>query len=74
LRGSAEDHEVPDDQVLDVEHSSDHIPDDVFGNAAALNPADHILQAGLGESIMDAWFPVVPGWTLQAWWSLSVRA
>src|SRR6202790_5298928 len=30
--------------------------------AAALNPADHMLQAGLGESIMDAWFPVVPGW------------
>jgi NADPH:quinone reductase-like Zn-dependent oxidoreductase len=21
-----------------------------------------MLQAGLGESIMDAWFPVVPGW------------
>ena len=30
--------------------------------AAALNPADHVLQAGLGDSIMDAWFPVVPGW------------
>jgi NADPH:quinone reductase-like Zn-dependent oxidoreductase len=30
--------------------------------AAALNPADHMLQAGLGESHMDAWFPVIPGW------------
>src|SRR6202795_350664 len=30
--------------------------------AAALNPADHKLQAGLGDSIMDAWFPVIPGW------------
>src|ERR1700692_421938 len=30
--------------------------------AAALNPADHMLQAGLGDSIMDAWFPVIPGW------------
>jgi NADPH:quinone reductase-like Zn-dependent oxidoreductase len=30
--------------------------------AAALNPADHVLQAGLGDSIMDAWFPVIPGW------------
>jgi NADPH:quinone reductase-like Zn-dependent oxidoreductase len=30
--------------------------------AAALIPADHMLQAGLGESIMDAWFPVVAGW------------
>lgn len=30
--------------------------------AAALNPADHILQEGLGDSIMDAWFPVIPGW------------
>jgi NADPH:quinone reductase-like Zn-dependent oxidoreductase len=32
--------------------------------AAALNPADHVLQAGLGDSIMDAWFPVIPGWDL----------
>jgi NADPH:quinone reductase-like Zn-dependent oxidoreductase len=30
--------------------------------AAALNPADHVLQVGLGDSIMDAWFPVIPGW------------
>jgi NADPH:quinone reductase-like Zn-dependent oxidoreductase len=30
--------------------------------AAALNPADHKLQAGLGESHTDAWFPVIPGW------------
>jgi NADPH:quinone reductase-like Zn-dependent oxidoreductase len=30
--------------------------------AAALNPADHVLQAGFGDSIMDAWFPVIPGW------------
>jgi NADPH:quinone reductase-like Zn-dependent oxidoreductase len=30
--------------------------------AAALNPADQVLQAGLGDSIMDAWFPVIPGW------------
>src|SRR3984893_1789824 len=30
--------------------------------AAALNPADHVLQAGLADSIMDAWFPVIPGW------------
>ncbi|WP_263356388.1 NADP-dependent oxidoreductase [Acidicapsa ligni] len=30
--------------------------------AAALNPADHILQEGHGDSIMDAWFPVIPGW------------
>jgi NADPH:quinone reductase-like Zn-dependent oxidoreductase len=30
--------------------------------AAALNPADHLLQAGLGESHTDAWFPVIPGW------------
>ena len=29
---------------------------------AALNPADHLLQAGLGESHTDAWFPVIPGW------------
>jgi NADPH:quinone reductase-like Zn-dependent oxidoreductase len=30
--------------------------------AAALNPADLALQAGFGDSIMDAWFPVIPGW------------
>ena len=30
--------------------------------AAALNPADHKLQAGLGDSIMDAWLPVIPRW------------
>ena len=30
--------------------------------AAALNPADHMLQAGLGGSHTDAWFPVIPGW------------
>jgi NADPH:quinone reductase-like Zn-dependent oxidoreductase len=30
--------------------------------AAALNPADHQLQAGLGVSHTDAWFPVIPGW------------
>jgi NADPH:quinone reductase-like Zn-dependent oxidoreductase len=29
---------------------------------AALNPADHQLQAGEGESHTDAWFPVIPGW------------
>jgi NADPH:quinone reductase-like Zn-dependent oxidoreductase len=29
---------------------------------AALNPADYVLQAGLGDSIMDTWFPVTPGW------------
>lgn len=30
--------------------------------AAGLNPADYILQEGLGDSLYDAWFPVVPGW------------
>jgi NADPH:quinone reductase-like Zn-dependent oxidoreductase len=30
--------------------------------AAALNPADLLLQAGLGESHTDTWFPVIPGW------------
>ncbi|MDR3670256.1 MAG: NADP-dependent oxidoreductase [Holophaga sp.] len=30
--------------------------------AAALNPADLALQSGLGDSIMETWFPVVPGW------------
>jgi NADPH:quinone reductase-like Zn-dependent oxidoreductase len=34
----------------------------IWVKAAALNPADHVLQAGLGDSIMDAWFPVIPGW------------
>jgi NADPH:quinone reductase-like Zn-dependent oxidoreductase len=32
--------------------------------AAALNPADLALQAGHGDSIMDAWFPVTPGWDM----------
>jgi len=32
--------------------------------AAAINPADIALQAGLGESLMETWFPVVPGWDL----------
>jgi NADPH:quinone reductase-like Zn-dependent oxidoreductase len=32
--------------------------------AAAINPADIKLQAGLGESLMETWFPVVPGWDL----------
>ena len=32
--------------------------------AAAVNPADIALQAGLGESLMETWFPVVPGWDL----------
>lgn len=30
--------------------------------AAALNPADLVLMAGFGDGIMDAWFPVIPGW------------
>jgi len=30
--------------------------------AAALNPADHQLQEGLGEDAMDTIFPVIPGW------------
>jgi len=30
--------------------------------AASVNPADLALQAGFGDSIMDAWFPVIPGW------------
>ena len=34
----------------------------LIGVKAALNPADLALQAGLGDSIMDAWFPVIPGW------------
>jgi NADPH:quinone reductase-like Zn-dependent oxidoreductase len=33
--------------------------------ASGLNPADHLLQAGLGESHTDAGFPVIPGWVLQ---------
>ncbi len=32
--------------------------------AAAINPADIALQAGLGESMIETWFPVVPGWDL----------
>ena len=32
--------------------------------AAALNPADVQLQAGLGKSHTDAWFPVIPGWDM----------
>jgi NADPH:quinone reductase-like Zn-dependent oxidoreductase len=32
--------------------------------AAAINPADIALQAGFGESLMETWFPVVPGWDL----------
>jgi NADPH:quinone reductase-like Zn-dependent oxidoreductase len=32
--------------------------------AAAINPADITLEAGLGESLMETWFPVVPGWDL----------
>jgi NADPH:quinone reductase-like Zn-dependent oxidoreductase len=32
--------------------------------AAAINPADIALQAGLGESLMETWFPVVRGWDL----------
>ncbi len=32
--------------------------------AAAINPADIALQAGLGDSFMETWFPVVPGWDL----------
>ena len=30
--------------------------------AAGLNPADIGMQAGAADSIMDAWFPVIPGW------------
>jgi len=30
--------------------------------AAGLNPADVGIQAGAGDSIIDAWFPVIPGW------------
>lgn len=30
--------------------------------AASLNPADIALQQGLGASIMDSWFPIIPGW------------
>jgi NADPH:quinone reductase-like Zn-dependent oxidoreductase len=32
--------------------------------AAAINPADIALQAGFGQSLMETWFPVVPGWDL----------
>ncbi|OAJ52489.1 hypothetical protein A6V36_13850 [Paraburkholderia ginsengiterrae] len=30
--------------------------------AAAMNPADHILQSGAADRFTDAWFPVIPGW------------
>src|SRR5258708_40358539 len=30
--------------------------------AAALHPADHMLQADLDQSHSDAWVPVIPGW------------
>jgi NADPH:quinone reductase-like Zn-dependent oxidoreductase len=30
--------------------------------AAALNPADIGMQAGAADSMVDAWFPVIPGW------------
>ena len=30
--------------------------------AAGLNPADVGMQAGAGDTIIDAWFPVIPGW------------
>jgi NADPH:quinone reductase-like Zn-dependent oxidoreductase len=30
--------------------------------AAALNPADIGMQAGAADSMIDAWFPVIPGW------------
>lgn len=30
--------------------------------AAAVNPADIALRAGLGEAHTAAWFPVIPGW------------
>ena len=30
--------------------------------AAAINPADIALQAGYGQTLMESWFPVVPGW------------
>jgi NADPH:quinone reductase-like Zn-dependent oxidoreductase len=30
--------------------------------AAALNPADIGMQAGVADGIIDAWFPVIPGW------------
>ena len=32
--------------------------------SAAINPADIALQAGFGASLMETWFPVVPGWDL----------
>jgi NADPH:quinone reductase-like Zn-dependent oxidoreductase len=32
--------------------------------AAAVNPADIQLQAGLGKNHTDAWFPVIPGWDM----------
>jgi NADPH:quinone reductase-like Zn-dependent oxidoreductase len=30
--------------------------------AAALNPADMGMQSGAADGIIDAWFPVIPGW------------
>ena len=30
--------------------------------AAGVNPVDCLLQEGAGESLLDAWFPVIPGW------------
>jgi NADPH:quinone reductase-like Zn-dependent oxidoreductase len=30
--------------------------------AAALNPADIGMQAGVADGTIDAWFPVIPGW------------
>ena len=30
--------------------------------AAGLNPADIGMQAGTADGIIDAWFPVIPGW------------
>jgi NADPH:quinone reductase-like Zn-dependent oxidoreductase len=30
--------------------------------AAALNPADIGMQSGAADGIIDAWFPVIPGW------------
>ncbi len=35
--------------------------------AAALNPADLALQAGLGDSIMDAWFTPLLGCKVSVW-------
>ena len=59
-------HEYGGAEVLRVET----VPDPKLGQngvlidvrAAGLNPADLALQQGLGDSIMDAFFPVIPGW------------